>query len=81
MKWKNCRTLMLLCYFVAFICFSSAAFLPQVLELSKASSGYTEELKDLKAIVRQPIAQTDTKKKPKKIKPASSVCDKYGALE
>ena len=81
MKWKNCKTLMLLCYFVAFNCFCLAAFLPQAVELSKASLGYTEELKDSKVTARQSIVQTDTKKKPKKIKPASSVCDKYGVLE
>lgn len=81
MKWKKYKILTLLCYFVALNCFCLAAFLPQGLQLLKASSGSMEELKDLTAVANQSLAQTDTKKKPKKIKPASTVCDKYGVLE
>lgn len=80
MRWTNCKLMILLCYFVAFNCFCLGAFLPQVLAWSRVNSGYMVESKDLKVAVKPTIAQVE-KPKPKKNKPSSAVCEKYGVLE
>jgi len=65
MKWNKCKLLILSCYFVAFSCFCSAAFLPQGLKLLRDNSKFQKVSADTKVNVESAIAQTDKKKKKK----------------
>lgn len=69
MRWKKYPLLIMLCYFCAFSCFCSAAFLPPLLKSYKHNSISIAESEVLKEDAKKEIVRTDAppvkKKKPK----------------